>query len=46
MSNDHDPHYNHDYKNWAKKAKANGREETGALRVELDEMSLAVKDSY
>jgi len=31
MLNDHDPHHDHDYRNWAEKAKANGSEEAGAL---------------
>jgi hypothetical protein len=31
MSIVHDPHYDHNYNNWAKKAKLNGREEAGAL---------------
>ena len=46
MSNDHDLHYDHDYKKWAEKAKANGREETSTLLEEVDEMSLTVKDGH
>ena len=46
IANDHDPHHYHDYRNWAENAKANGREEAGALLEEAAEMSLAVKDSY
>ena len=46
MLNDHDPHHDHDYRNWAEKAKANGREEAGALFEKAAEMSLAVKDRY
>jgi hypothetical protein len=46
MSNDHNPYYDHDYKKWAEKAKANGREETSTLLEEAAEMSLAVKESY
>jgi hypothetical protein len=42
MLNDHDHH--HDYRNWAEKAKANGREEAGAPLEKAAEMSLAVKD--
>ena len=34
MLNDHDPHHDNDYRNWAEKAKANGREKAGVL---LDE---------
>jgi hypothetical protein len=34
IANDHDPHHDNDYRNWAEKAKANGREKAGVL---LDE---------
>ncbi len=46
MSNDHDPHHDHDYRNWAENAKANGREEAGAPAEKAAEMSLAVKDRH
>ncbi len=46
IANDHDPHHDHDYRNWAENAKANGREEACALLEEAAEMSLAVKDNY
>jgi hypothetical protein len=31
MLNDHDPHHDNDYRNWAENAKVNGREETFAI---------------
>jgi hypothetical protein len=31
IANDHDPHHDHDYRNWAENAKANGRAEAGAI---------------
>jgi hypothetical protein len=34
MSNDHDHPYDHEYRNWAEKAKANGGEEAGSLLEE------------
>ena len=46
MVSDHDPHHHNDYRNWVEKAKANGREDAGAMLEEAAEMSLAVKDSY
>jgi rubrerythrin len=46
LANDHDPHHDKDYRNWAEKAKANGCEEAGALFEKAAEMSLVVKDRY
>jgi hypothetical protein len=46
MSNEHDYHHDHDYRNWAEKAKANDWEEAGALLEEAAGMSLAVKDIH
>ena len=34
------------YRNWAEKAKSNGREEAGALLEEAAEMSLAANDRF
>jgi len=31
MANDHDPHRDNNYRNWAEKAKANGRKEAKGL---------------
>ena len=46
IANDHDPHHDNDYRNWAEKAKANGREKAGALLEEAAEMSLAANDRF
>ena len=34
IADDHHPHHDYDYRNWAEKAKANGRQEIGALLEE------------
>jgi len=46
IANDHDHHHDNDYRNWAEKAKANGREKAGALLEEAAEMSLAANDRF